>query len=92
MESKPTEIESLTMTKTYVINKYTYHMGTFTLNEKIDIFINLFSESTMIKSCVLSVRGDVYSDWGTDDNYIIEVINRNLGNLINSDGCLVIAE
>jgi len=92
MESKPTEIEELTITKTYVINKYTYHMGSITLNEKLDIFVNLFSDTTMIKSCVLSIRDNVYNEWGTDDNYIIEVINRNLNNMITDENCLVIAE
>ena len=92
MESNPTEIEDLTMTKTYVINRYTYHTGSITLNEKLDIFVNLYADTTLVKSVCLSIRDNIYSNWGTEDNYIIEVINRNLSNMINSNGSLVIAQ
>lgn len=92
MESKPEEIESLTMTKTYVINRYTYHTGSITLNEKLDIFVNLYADETLVKSACLSIQAGVYAAWGLEDGYVIEVINRNLNNIINAEANFVIAQ
>ena len=84
--------DNVEVTKTYVVNRFEYKVLNLSFNESVELHITLFSDDTFIKSSMLLINDDLYKQWGDSDEYIIEIIKRNVRKMAIQEKGLVIAE
>lgn len=73
------DIEPFTVTTTNVMTKMSIRRITINLNTSANIMVDLFDDNNrFIQMKILTLAGEDYSNWGTDDNYIIEWVKQNL--------------
>lgn len=84
--------ENVEVTKSYIVNRFEYKVLNLSFNESVELHITLFSDDTFIKSSMLLINGDLYKQWGDSDEYIIEIIKRNVRKMAIQEKGLVIAE
>jgi hypothetical protein len=53
-----------------------------TLNEKVKIIILLFpvNPEHIIEAMTITIEGDEYANWGSDDEYLINLIKQKIRN------------
>ena len=75
------------------IGKYNYSFSSLELDVSVTFDVYLFDEKEqMYKNSQLRIEGDLYNNWGQDDNYIINIIKNNIENILNTDSNIVIAK
>ena len=75
------------------ISKYNYSFSSLELDVSVTFDVYLFDEKEqMYKNSQLRIEGDLYNNWGQDDNYIINIIKNNIENILNTDSNIVIAK
>ena len=75
------------------ISKYNYSFNSLELDVSVTFDVYLFDEKEqMYKNSQLIIEGDLYNNWGQDDNYIINIIKNNIENILNTDSNIVIAK
>tara|TARA_R110000787_G_scaffold48680_3_gene117067 strand:- start:1238 stop:1534 length:297 start_codon:yes stop_codon:yes gene_type:complete len=84
--------DNVEVTKSYIVNRFEYKVLNLSFNESVELHITLFSDDTFIKSSMLLINDDLYKQWGDSDEYIIEIIKRNVRKMAIQEKGLVIAE
>jgi hypothetical protein len=65
--------------KTLSICKFKYQIVEIKLKESIRIAVYLFSDTdTLVESKQYLIQGTEYANWGTDDNYIVNLIKTKV--------------
>ena len=65
--------------KTMTICKFTYQILEIKLTESVRIAVYLFTENDiLVDSKQFLIEGDEYKRWGSDDNYIINLIKQKI--------------
>jgi hypothetical protein len=65
--------------RTISICKFKYQIVEIKLKESIRIAVYLFSDTdTLVESKQYLIQGTEYANWGTDDNYIVNLIKTKV--------------
>lgn len=80
MSAPPVNIEPKDITQVNTATNVEMHMSNLVLGTSIDINV-LFKDSQgrVFKMELVRVQGDEYSQWGNDDNYLIDLVLSKLG-------------
>jgi hypothetical protein len=67
-----------------VIYGFDVEVNTVILNTSARLSVRLYDQNnTIVNVQTLELTGEDYSNWGTDDNYIINYVVQKLGFVIN---------
>lgn len=67
------------MKKTFNICKFKYQILEIKLTESVRVAVYLFNENDLlIDSKQYLIEGTEYKNWGSDDNYIINLIKQKI--------------
>ncbi len=72
-------IEDYNFVKTSVINNIIIKIIQFELFKSITISVTLLSNTNNIDNQLIKISGEDYTNWGNDDNYIIDFVLTKLG-------------
>ena len=68
----------ITITKTYNITNYDYHVTRLNLGKSVHILVIFKDENGIFqREQSVNIMGEDYEKWGLDDNYIHEYIEQN---------------
>ena len=81
--------DGVEVTKSYVINRFEYKVLNLSLNESVELHISLFSDTTFIKVSMLIIEGELYDSWGENDEYIVDIIKRNIRKLAECSSSVI---
>ena len=84
-----TQVDMVEVVKTFQVDRFEYKVMSMELNSSISLMITLFSDTTFIKASMLIIEGDLYSLWGERDEYIVDIIKRNIRRLAECNGSVV---
>ena len=87
-----TQVDMVEVVKTFQVDRFEYKVMSMELNKSISLMITLFSDTTFIKASMLIIEGDLYNLWGERDEYIVDIIKRNIRKLAESSNGSVVAE
>ncbi len=65
--------------KTNTINKVLIRIMNVDLFNSMTVCASLFENTTLVDNKVFKIEGTEYSNWGTDDTYIVDLILSKLG-------------
>jgi hypothetical protein len=67
-----------------VIYGFDVEVNTVVLNTSARLSVRLYDQNnTIVNVQTMELTGEDYSNWGTDDNYIINYVVQKLGFVIN---------
>ena len=84
-----TQVDVIEVVKTFQVDRFEYKVMSMELNKSISLMITLFSDTTFIKASMLIIEGDLYNLWGERDEYIVDIIKRNIRKLAESNGSVI---
>ena len=84
-----TQVDMVEVVKTFQVDRFEYKVMSMELNKSISLMITLFSDTTFIKASMLLIEGDLYSLWGERDEYVVDIIKRNIRRLAECNGSVV---
>ena len=71
-----------TISKTYVAHSYNYHVDHIKLNEYAVISIIFYDKSQVyLWKKDVTIEGEQYANWGTDDSYIDDIVQAEIARL-----------
>ena len=74
MNNIKVSINDYTFVQTSIINSIKINILKVELFKGITISVNLLSNDKLIDTKIMTITGDEYSNWGNDDNYIINLV------------------
>ena len=74
MNNIKVNINDYTFVQTSIINNIQINILKVELFKGMTLSVNLLSNTKLIDSKIMSITGDEYSNWGNDDNYIINLV------------------
>jgi hypothetical protein len=72
-------VQDSSYVKTNTINKVLIRIMNVDLFNSITVCASLFENTTLVDNKVFKIEGEEYSNWGTDDTYIVNLILSKLG-------------
>lgn len=72
-------VEDYNFVKTSVINNINIKIIQVELFKSITLSVTLLSNNQNIDNQIIKISGDDYTNWGNDDNYIINLVLTKLG-------------
>ena len=84
-----TQVDMVEVVKTFQVDRFEYKVMSMELNSSISLMITLFSDTTFIKASMLIIEGDLYDLWGERDEYIVDIIKRNIRRIAEGTGSVV---
>jgi hypothetical protein len=72
-------VQDSSYVKTNTINKVMIRIMNVDLFNSISVCASLFENKTLVDNKVFKIEGEEYSNWGTDDTYIVNLILSKLG-------------
>ena len=84
-----TEVDAIEVTKTFQVDRFEYKVMTMELNKSISLMITLYSDTTFIKASMLIIEGELYNLWGERDEYVVDIIKRNIRKIAECNGSVV---
>ena len=72
-------INDYELVRTNTINNIKIHVNQIVLFNSISICVRLFHDNTLIENKMLEISGTDYTNWGNDDNYIVNIVLTKLG-------------
>ena len=72
-------VQDSSYVKTNTINKVMIRIMNVDLFNSITVCASLFENTTLVDNKVFKIEGAEYSNWGTDDTYIVNLILSKLG-------------
>ncbi len=72
-------VQDSSYVKTNTINKVMIRIMNVDLFNSMTVCASLFQNTTLVDNKVFKIEGSEYSSWGTDDNYIVDLILSKLG-------------
>jgi len=78
MNNIKVNINDYNFVKTSVINNIQINILKIELFKGMTISVNLFSNSKIVDTQIMNITGTEYTNWGNDDNYIINLVLTKL--------------
>jgi hypothetical protein len=72
-------VQDSSYVKTNTINKVIIRIMNVDLFNSMTVCASLFENTTLVDNKVFKIEGTEYSNWGTDDTYIVNLILTKLG-------------
>ena len=72
-------IKDYELVKINIINNIQIYVNQLVLFNSISICVRLFHDNILIENQMLDISGTDYTNWGNDDNYIVDFVLTNLG-------------
>jgi hypothetical protein len=72
-------VQDSSYVKTNTINNIIIRIMNVDLFNSITVCASLFENTTLVDNKVFKIEGEEYSNWGNDDNYIVDLILTKLG-------------
>ncbi len=72
-------VQDSSYVKTNTINKVLIRIMNVDLFNSITVCASLFENTTLVDNKVFKIEGTEYSNWGTDDTYIVDLVLSKLG-------------
>jgi hypothetical protein len=72
-------VQDSSYVKTNTINKVLIRIMNVDLFNSITVCASLFENTSLVDNKVFKIEGTEYSNWGTDDTYIVNLILSKLG-------------
>ena len=72
-------VQDSSYVKTNTINKVLIRIMNVDLFNSMTVCASLFENTTLVDNKVFKIEGTEYSNWGTDDTYIVNLILGKLG-------------
>jgi hypothetical protein len=72
-------VQDTAYVKTNTINKVIIRIMNVDLFNSITVCASLFENINLVDNQVFKIEGTEYSNWGTDDHYIVDLILNKLG-------------
>ncbi len=72
-------VQDSSYVKTNTINKVMIRIMNVDLFNSITVCASLFENTTLVDNKVFKIEGTEYSNWGTDDTYIVDLVLSKLG-------------
>jgi len=73
-------IQEKDIIETLKVKKISIAVSSLILGVKCDILVNLYNdETTFLRQDVLTLQGEDYQNWGSDDEYITEYVLSQYG-------------
>ena len=82
--------DKISHTNTINIDHLEYNLISLELNVNVKFAVRLFESNTFYSSCIVTIEGDLYDQWGTDDNFIHDVLLRNASRMLESNNITAI--
>ena len=81
------------ITKTFTIDSYAYNINNVILNRSANISVIFFDIcGTVFKQINLTISGEIYNNWGNDDNYLLDFIDNNVDFIISGNNMVITEE
>ena len=78
MNSIKVNVNDYNFVQTSVINNIQINILKIELFKSMTLSVNLFNNAKIIDTQIMTITGDEYSNWGNDDNYIINLVMTKL--------------
>ena len=78
MNNIKVNINDYTLVQKSIINNIQINILKIELFKSMTLSVNLLSNNKLIDSKLMTITGDEYTNWGNDDNYIINLIMTKL--------------
>ncbi len=72
-------VQDSSYVKTNTINKVLIRIMNVDLFNSMTVCASLFENTSLVDNKVFKIEGEEYSNWGTDDTYIVNLILSKLG-------------
>jgi hypothetical protein len=72
-------VQDSSYVKTNTINKVLIRIMNVDLFTSMTVCASLFENTTLVDNKVFKIEGTEYSNWGTDDTYIVDLVLSKLG-------------
>ena len=72
-------VQDSSYVKTNTINKVLIRIMNVDLFNSMTVCASLFENTSLVDNKVFKIEGTEYSNWGTDDTYIVNLILSKLG-------------
>jgi hypothetical protein len=78
MNTIKVNVNDYTFVKTSIVNNIQINILKIELFKSMTLSVNLLSNNKIVDTQLMSISGDDYSNWGNDDNYIINLVISKL--------------
>ena len=78
MNNIKVNVNDYTLVQTSIINNIQINILKIDLFKGISLTVNLLSNNKIIDTKIMNITGDEYTNWGNDDNYIINLVLSKL--------------
>jgi len=78
MDNITVNINDYDIIKSDTINNIKISTARIELFKYITVRVGLYKDNTLIDNRMIEISGTDYANWGTDDNYIINLVLTNL--------------
>jgi hypothetical protein len=78
MNNIKVDVNDYNLVQTSIINNIQINILKIELFIGMTLSVNLLSNNKLIDSKLMTISGDEYSNWGNDDNYIINLVLTKL--------------
>jgi hypothetical protein len=72
-------INNYNLVQTNVINNIKIHINQIVLFTSLSLSVRFYQDTTLVENRILNLTGTDYTDWGNDDNYIINFVLNTYG-------------
>ena len=72
-------INNYNLVQTNVINNIKIHINQIVLFTSLSLSVRFYQDTTLVENRILTLTGTDYTDWGNDDNYIINFVLNTYG-------------
>ncbi len=79
MENMDISVVGSPYTKTYTINKVIIRVMNLELYKSVTVHARLMDNNEMVKSERFVIEGEDYTNWGNNDDYIVNYVLTKLG-------------
>jgi len=79
MDETKVNVQDSIYTKTMIINNIKIRTNRLNLFNSISLGVTLFSDNVLVENKIIDVTGEDYTNWGNDDQYIVNFVLNKLG-------------
>jgi len=74
MEEIKVQVQGTPYVRTNIINNIKITVNRIVLFKSVSISVNLLEDNKLIENKFYDIKGDDYTAWGNDDNYIVNYV------------------
>jgi len=79
MDETKVNVQDSIYTKTMIINNIKIRTNRLSLFNSISLGVSLFADNVLVENKMIDVTGEDYTNWGNDDQYIVDFVLTKLG-------------